>query len=184
MANEAGGLLGSISMSPDEAQALINQIYGSTLNRAPDAAGAEYWGGLLTSGQITPEQFKANVMASPEAKTVTGITPMSFGQQMVGNQPQTMTQYQSRTPTFQSFAPADAYGSQFERALAYQSALPSLLQPFNPAETPNIYPQVAVNPYRLDIRNIELPQWLKDAIARGTPATDTVEKADTTRGEE
>lgn len=186
MADGIGGLLGgsASAMSEEEAQRLINEIYGSALRRPAEEAGMNYWSPLLTSGQITPDQFRANVMASNEAKAMSGVTPMSFGQQIIGQQPMQMTQYQARTPTFQNFAPADAYGSQFERALAYQSALPSLLQPFNPAEMPTIYPQVAVNPYRLDIRNIELPQWLKDAIAKGTPATDTVEKADTTRGEE
>ena len=176
------GLLGGASaMSPEEAQRLIAEVYGQSLRRAPEAAGMDYWGGLLSSGQITPDQFRANVTASNEAKAMSGVTPMSFGQQMVGQQPTTMTQYQARTPTFQNFSPADAYGSQFERSLAYQSALPSLLQPFNPAEMPQIYPQVALNPYRLDIRSIELPQWLKDAIAKGTPAstTEPVEKTTT-----
>lgn len=186
MADGVAGLLGgsTTAMSPEEAQRLIAEVYGQALRRAPEAAGMDYWGGLLSSGQITPEQFRANVMASNEARAMTGVTPMSFGQQMVGQQPMQMSQYQARTPTFQNFAPADAYGSQFERALAYQSALPSLLQPFNPAEMPTIYPQVAVNPYRLDIANIELPQWLKDAVARGKPAADTATKPDTSRGEE
>lgn len=98
--------------------------------------------------------------------------PGGVGQQMPTSAqmpaPAQMPAYQPQMPTYQNFAPADAYGSQFERSLAFQSALPSMIPSFNASSLPPIYPQVAVDPYRLDIRNIELPDWLKAAIARGT----------------
>jgi hypothetical protein len=170
----ADGLLGNVTagMSQEEADTLLKNLYQSVFMRAPDAAGAEYWSNLLTSGQQTPDQVRANLLASPEAQPSQKNLQVPFGSQIVNNQVQPIMQYEQRMPTYQNFAPADAYGSAFERSLAYQSALPSMLPAFNPAEMPNIYPNVALNPYRLDITNIQLPQWLKDAIAKGTPATD------------
>lgn len=172
----ADGLLGNVTagMSQEEADNFLKNLYQTTFMRAPDTAGANYWSGLLTSGQQTPDQVRSNILASSEAQQPSQRNlQVPFGSQIVNNQVQPIMQYEQRMPTFQNFAPADAYGSAFERSLAYQSALPSMLPAFNPAEMPNIYPNVALNPYRLDIANIQLPQWLKDAIAKGTPAADT-----------
>lgn len=174
---EVDGLLGgsSSAMSPEEAQRLIDQMYGRAFSRTPDAGGSNYWSDLLTSGGITPEMFRSSVMGSPEAQarfatqagadSLAGITPVAYGQQLINGAARQTSQFGPQTPTFQNFAPADAYGSAFERSLAYQSALPSLIQPFNPADMPTMYPQAAVDPYQLDIRNVGLPDWLKKAIA-------------------
>lgn len=182
---EVDGLLGgsSSSMSQEEAQRLIDQVYGRVLSRAPEAEGSSFWSDLLMSGRVTPDMFRTNVMSSPEAQArfatqagadnLAGITPVAFGQQPVNGAVRQIAQYGAQTPTYQNFAPADAYGSQFERSLAFQSALPSMTQQFGPADMPMMYPQsvgsMVSDPYRLDIRNIELPDWLKAAIAKGNP---------------
>lgn len=64
----------SLAGSPE---AVVREAYSTSLNRRPEAGGAnddglQYWTGLLSTGQATPEQVRAGIAASPEAQGLLG----------------------------------------------------------------------------------------------------------------
>ena len=58
--------------TPQQAAADVAQIYEEVLGRAPDA-GSSGWVEAITSGSRTPEQIRAEIIASPEASQNAGI---------------------------------------------------------------------------------------------------------------
>jgi hypothetical protein len=54
--------------------------------------------------------------------------------------------------------------AQFQQATQYQSALPGMVQPFNPADIPATYQQQLNPTPRLDISSTAIPGWLQTAI--------------------
>jgi hypothetical protein len=60
--------------------------------------------------------------------------------------------------------PAAAAMTPFQQALQYQAALPGMIQPFNPADTPATYQQRLSPTQRLDISRTVIPGWLQQAI--------------------
>jgi hypothetical protein len=173
---------GGRGMSYADAVALINSGYRSIFDRAPDQAGLDYWANLLTSGQQTWDQVLANIRRSAEAQTAqsqnaqAGIRQVPFGSQPVGGIVYPMTQMPSAAsiPSFQQFSDPNAVANAFQQSLAYQAALPSMIQPFNPANIPATYQQIAAPRQRLDIANVQIPDWLRMAAARDEKRADAV----------
>jgi len=58
--------------TPQQAAADVAQIYEEVLGRAPDA-GSSGWVEAIASGSRTPEQVRAEIIASPEASQNAGI---------------------------------------------------------------------------------------------------------------
>ena len=54
--------------------------------------------------------------------------------------------------------------AQFQQATQYQSALPGMVQPFNPADIPKTFQQTLTPGPRLDISTTTIPGWLQTAI--------------------
>lgn len=50
----------------EDYQSLLEQTYLAETGRAPDAEGAAYWGNLLSTGQITPDQLSAAFSGTAE----------------------------------------------------------------------------------------------------------------------
>jgi hypothetical protein len=50
----------------EDYQSLLEQTYLAETGRAPDPEGAAYWGNLLSTGQITPDQLSAAFSGTPE----------------------------------------------------------------------------------------------------------------------
>ena len=164
-----GGLLGggtNAGIPRDQGTRLITDLYRTTFDRAPDQAGLDYWLGLLTSGQQTWDEVRANILRSNEAGTPgsqavqAGIRQVQFGQQPIMGQVRDVANYgaqQNLPPSIQNA---------FQQSLAYQAALPWMIPQFNPADIPATYQQIAAPRQRLDISNITVPQWLQDAAKR------------------
>jgi hypothetical protein len=164
-----GGLLGGTTKTGiprDQGTQLITDLYRSTFDRAPDQAGLDYWLNLLTSGQQTWDEVRANILRSNEAATPgsqaaqAGIRQVQFGQQPIMGQVRDVANYgaqQNLPPSIQNA---------FQQSLAYQAALPWMIPQFNPADIPATYQQIAAPRQRLDISNITVPQWLQDAAKR------------------
>jgi hypothetical protein len=183
-----GGLLGGTQaavnqgMPYDDAVSRITSFYRSMFDRVPDAAGLKYWADLLTSGQQTWDEVSANIRRSAEAQTSqsqnaqAGIRQVPFGSQPVGGILYQTTQMPSAAsiPSFQQFADPNAVANAFQQSLAYQAALPSMIQPFNPANIPATYQQIAAPRQRLDIANVQIPDWLRMAAARDEKRADAV----------
>jgi hypothetical protein len=71
------------------------------------------------------------------------------------------------SPSLQGFLgsnPAAATLSPFQQQMQYQAALPSMIQPFNPADIPATYQQQLTPTPRLDISSTTIPGWLQTAI--------------------
>jgi hypothetical protein len=52
----------------------------------------------------------------------------------------------------------------FQQSLQYQAALPSMIQPFNPADIPRTFQQTLSPTPRLDISSTTIPAWLQASI--------------------
>ncbi len=181
-----GGLLGGTQaaankgMPYDDAVSRITSFYRSMFDRAPDAAGLKYWADLLTSGQQTWDEVSANIRRSAEAQTSqsqnaqAGIRQVPFGSQPVGGIVYQTTQMPSAAsiPSFQQFADPNAVANAFQQSLAYQAALPSMIPQFNPADIPATYQQIANPRQRLDIANVQIPDWLRIAAAKDEARAD------------
>ena len=181
-----GGILGGTQaaankgMPYDDAVSRITSFYRSMFDRAPDAAGLKYWSDLLTSGNQTWDEVSANIRRSVEAQTPqsqnaqAGIRQVPFGSQPVGGILYQTTQMPSAAsiPSFQQFADPNAVANAFQQSLAYQAALPSLIPQFNPAEIPATYQQIANPRQRLDIANVQIPDWLRIAAAKDEARAD------------
>jgi len=178
-----GGLLGggtNAGIPRDQGTRLITDLYRTTFDRAPDQAGLDYWLNLLTSGQQTWDEVRANILRSNEAGTAqsqnaqAGIRQVPFGSQNVGGIVYPMTQMPSAAsmPSFSQFSSPDAARNAFQQSLAYQAALPSMVPAFNPADIPPTYQQIAAPRQRLDIANVQIPDWLRIAAAKDEKRTD------------
>lgn len=55
--------------------------------------------------------------------------------------------------------------AQFQQQMQYQTALPGMVQPFNPADIPKTFQQVISPGPRLDINQTVIPGWLQTAIS-------------------
>jgi hypothetical protein len=110
-----------------------------------------------------------------------GIAEVPFGSQIIGGQVRPMAQYGQPaaqagaapagtgmgSPSLQGFLannPSAAGLTPFQQSLQYQAALPSMIQPFNPAATPATYQQQLTPTPRLDISSTAIPSWLQTAI--------------------
>jgi hypothetical protein len=181
-----GGLLGGTQaaanngMGYDDAVSRITSFYRSMFDRAPDAAGLKYWADLLTSGNQTWDEVSANIRRSVEAQTPqsqnaqAGIRQVPFGSQPVGGILYQTTQMPSAAsiPSFQQFSDPNAVANSFQQSLAYQAALPSMIPQFNPADNPATYQQIANPRQRLDIANVQIPDWLRIAAAKDEARAD------------
>ena len=175
-------------MTADAARNYVGSLYNNILLRQGDAGGMDYWTNLLTSGRATPAEVEAGIRGSAESQGVQiGTRQVPFGSQAVGGNVYQMAQYnapRNLPPSIQSA---------FQQSLDYQAALPYLIPQFNPADIPSTYQQIAQPRQRLDISNITVPEWLKEAAKKDQAAvTDEavaeeiakkdVEKAVTTGG--
>ena len=159
----------------------INSIFQAAFGRDVDPTGLKYWGDLLESG--TPiADITAGVRGSAEFQTPAvqqfqqGIRTVPFGSQLMGGNVQQMAQYAQPAaqsgpamgaPSLQGFLgsnPAAAAMTPFQQSLQYQAALPSMIQPFNPANIPATYQQTLSPTPRLDISSTTIPAWLQASI--------------------
>jgi hypothetical protein len=175
----ANGLLGGTqSMTADAARSFVGSLYNNILLRQGEQGGMDYWTGLLTSGRATPAEVEAAIRGSAESQGVQiGTRQVPFGSQAVGGNVYQMAQYnapRNLPPSIQSA---------FQQSLDYQAALPYMIPQFNPADIPATYQQIAQPRQRLDISNITVPEWLKEAAKKDQAATEeaagekTAEKA-------
>ena len=160
-------------MGEDAARSCVGSLYNNILLRQGEAGGMDYWTGLLTSGRATPAEVEAAIRGSAESQGVQiGTRQVPFGSQAVGGNVYQMAQYnapRNLPPSIQSA---------FQQSLDYQAALPYLIPQFNPADIPATYQQIAQPRQRLDISNITVPEWLKEAAKKDQAAT-TEEGAET-----
>ena len=159
----------------------LNPLYQQAFGRDIDASGLAYYGKMLAEG--TPiSTIVASLRASDEFKTPAaqtvqkGIKTVPFGSQLMEGQVKQMAQYgqpaaQAGTgmgsPSLQGFLannPSAAGLTPFQQSLQYQAALPSMIQPFNPADIPATYQQQLTPTPRLDISSTAIPSWLQTAI--------------------
>lgn len=159
-------------MAADAARSYVSGLYTNDLKRQADAAGLDYWTNLLTSGRATPAEVRAGIMGSPEAQGVqAGVRQVPFGSQAVGGNVYQVSQ-------MPAMAQMPSIQNAFQQSLQYQAALPYMIPQFNPAEIPPTYQQIAGPRQRLDIANIQMPQWLIDAAARDEARTDKLVEAE------
>lgn len=159
-------------MSQESASSFVNSLYNNVLLRPGEQGGVDYWTSLLTSGRATPAEVEAGIRGSAEAQGVrAGVRQVGFGSQPVGGNVYQMAQYNA--PQYQ----APSIQNAFQQSLQYQAALPNLIPQFNPADIPATYQQVAVPRQRLDISNIAVPEWLKEAAKKDQAAAEGEEKA-------
>jgi hypothetical protein len=140
-----------------------------------------YYSNLLAQG--TPiSTIEATMRGSPEFQTPSvqtfqkGVRTVPFGSQLMEGQVKQMAQYGQPaaqvgatmgSPSLQGFLgsnPAAAALSPFQQQMQYQAALPSMIQPFNPADIPATYQQQLNPTPRLDISSTAIPSWLQTAI--------------------
>jgi hypothetical protein len=159
----------------------VNDLYQKVFGRDADSVGLAYWGNLLSQG--TPlADIEAGLrgsaeFASPAAQRFQrGTRTVPFGSQLLGGGVQQMAQYAQPpaqagpamgAPSLQGFLgsnPAAAALSPFQQSLQYQAALPSMIQPFNPADIPATYQQTLSPTPRLDISTTQIPGWLQASI--------------------
>jgi len=181
-----GGLLGGTQaaankgMAYDDAVSKIKSAYRSVFDREAEQAGIDYWAKFLVDGTQTWDQVYANILRSAEAQTPqsqnaqAGIRQVPFGSQPVGGILYQTTQMPSAAsiPSFQQFADPNAVANAFQQSLAYQAALPSMIPQFNPADIPATYQQIANPRQRLDIANVQIPDWLRIAAAKDEARAD------------
>jgi hypothetical protein len=156
-------------MPPDAARSFVGSLYNNILLRQGEQGGMDYWTGLLTSGRATPAEVEAAIRGSAEGQGVQiGTRQVPFGSQAVGGNVYQMAQYnapRNLPPSIQSA---------FQQSLDYQAALPYMIPQFNPADIPATYQQIAQPRQRLDISNITVPEWLKEAAKKDQAATEEV----------
>lgn len=159
----------------------LNSLYQKVFGRNADASGLAYYSNLLAQG--TPiSTIEATMRGSPEFQTPgvqtfqKGIRAVPFGSQLMEGQVKQVAQYgqpaaQAGTgmgsPSLQGFLgnnPAASGLSPFQQQMQYQAALPSMIQPFNPADIPATYQQQLTPTPRLDISSTAIPSWLQTAI--------------------
>lgn len=181
-----GGLLGGTQAAAnkgipyDDAVSKIKNAYRNVFDREAEQAGIDYWAKFLVDGTQTWDEVYANILRSAEAQTPqsqnvqAGIRQVPFGSQPVGGIVYQTTQMPSAAsiPSFQQFADPNATANAFQQSLAYQAALPSMIQPFNPADIPATYQQIAAPRQRLDISNVQIPDWLRIAAAKDEKRAD------------
>ena len=159
----------------------INSIFRTVLGRDVDPAGAKYWGDLLARGTSIAD-ITAGIRGSSEFQTPVvqqfqkGIRTVPFGSQLMGGNVQQMAQYAQPAaqagpamgaPSLQGFLgsnPAAAAMTPFQQQMQYQAALPSMIQPFNPADIPRTFQQTLSPTPRLDISSTTIPAWLQASI--------------------
>lgn len=181
-----GGLLGGTQAAAnkgipyEDAVSKIKNAYRNVFDREAEQAGIDYWAKFLVDGTQTWDEVYANILRSAEAQTPqsqnvqAGIRQVPFGSQPVGGILYQTTQMPSAAsiPSFQQFANPNATANAFQQSLAYQAALPSMIQPFNPADIPATYQQIAAPRQRLDISNVQIPDWLRIAAAKDEKRAD------------
>jgi hypothetical protein len=164
----------------------LNSLYQKVFGRNADASGLAYYSNLLAQG--TPiSTIEATMRGSPEFQTPgvqtfqKGIRTVPFGSQLMEGQVKQMAQYGQPaaqagaaqagatmgSPSLQGFLgsnPAASTLSPFQQQMQYQAALPSMIQPFNPADIPATYQQQLTPTPRLDISSTAIPGWLQEAI--------------------
>jgi hypothetical protein len=161
----------------------VNALFQKVFGRDADPTGLAYWGNLLAQGTSAAD-VEAGLRGSAEGQGATGGTPplpagvrqVPFGSQMLGGNVRQMAQYAQPAaqagpamgaPSLQGFLgsnPAAAAMTPFQQSLQYQAALPSMIQPFNPADIPATYQQTLSPTPRLDISSTTIPSWLQTAI--------------------
>jgi len=159
----------------------INSIFRTVFGRDVDPTGAKYWGDLLASGTSIAD-ITAGIRGSDEFQTPgvqqfqKGIRTVPFGSQLVNGQSQQLAQYAQPAaqagaamgaPSLQGFLnsnPAAAAMTPFQQQMQYQTALPGMVQPFNPADIPRTFQQTLTPGPRLDISRTTVPGWLQTAI--------------------
>jgi hypothetical protein len=172
----------------------VNALFQKVFGRAADPTGLAYWGNLLAQGTSAAD-VEAGLRASAEGQSPatqqfqTGIRTVPFGSQLMGGNVQQMAQYAQPAaqagpamgaPSLQGFLgsnPAAAAMTPFQQQMQYQAALPSMIQPFNPADIPATYQQTLSPTPRLDISSTTIPSWLQTAID-AQRAKDGVEVSD------
>jgi hypothetical protein len=180
---------------------IVNSIFQAAFGRDADPTGLKYWGDLLASGTSVAD-VTAGVRGSAEFQTPAvqqfqqgvqqfqkGIRTVPFGSQLMGGNVQQMAQYAQPAaqagpamgaPSLQGFLgsnPAAAAMTPFQQQMQYQAALPSMIQPFNPADIPATYQQTLSPTPRLDISSTTIPAWLQASID-AQRAKDGVEVSD------
>jgi hypothetical protein len=159
----------------------VNALFQKVFGRAADPEGLAYWGNLLAQGTSLAD-IEAGLRGSAEFQAPAaqqfqqGIRTVPFGSQLMGGNVQQMAQYAQPAaqagpamgaPSLQGFLgsnPAAAALSPFQQSLQYQAALPSMIQPFNPADIPATYQQTLSPTPRLDISSTTIPAWLQASI--------------------
>jgi len=159
----------------------VNALFQKVFGRAADPTGLAYWGNLLAQGTSAAD-VEAGLRASAEGQSPAtqqfqqGIRTVPFGSQLMGGNVQQMAQYAQPAaqagpamgaPSLQGFLgsnPAAAAMTPFQQSLQYQAALPSMIQPFNPADIPRTFQQTLSPTPRLDISSTTIPSWLQTAI--------------------
>jgi len=172
----------------------VNALFQKVFGRAADPEGLAYWGNLLAQGTSAAD-VEAGLRGSAEFQTPAvqqfqkGIRTVPFGSQLMGGNVQQMAQYAQPAaqagpamgaPSLQGFLgsnPAAAAMTPFQQSLQYQAALPSMIQPFNPADIPRTFQQTLSPTPRLDISSTTIPSWLQTAID-AQRAKDGVEVSD------
>ena len=156
-------------MTADAARSFVGSLYNNILLRPGEQGGMDYWTGVLTSGRATPAEVEAAIRGSAEGQGVKiGTRQVPFGSQAVGGNVYQMAQYnapRNLPPSIQSA---------FQQSLDYQAALPYLIPQFNPADIPATYQQIAQPRQRLDISNITVPEWLKEAAKKDQVAAEEI----------
>jgi hypothetical protein len=159
----------------------VNALFQKVFGRAADPTGLAYWGNLLAQGTSAAD-VEAGLRASAEGQSPAtqqfqqGIRTVPFGSQLMGGNVQQMAQYAQPAaqagpamgaPSLQGFLgsnPAAAAMTPFQQSLQYQAALPSMIQPFNPADIPRTFQQTLSPTPRLDISSTTIPAWLQASI--------------------
>jgi hypothetical protein len=165
---------------------VLNPIYREVFGRDVDASGLKFYGDWLAQGK-TAADIKASLRGSAEFQSPgvqtfqKGIKTVPFGSQLMEGQVKQVAQYGQPaaqagaaqagatmgSPSLQGFLgsnPAASTLSPFQQQMQYQAALPSMIQPFNPADIPATYQQQLNPTPRLDISSTTIPGWLQTAI--------------------
>jgi hypothetical protein len=89
-----GAIAGSFFVQPEAAafypasqttQAFVAAVYGNVLNRAPDAAGLDYWVGQLQSGQASKDSFLLAIVNGAKSFPGSADTQVLANKQSVGS---------------------------------------------------------------------------------------------------
>ncbi|CAB4146586.1 Domain of unknown function DUF4214 [uncultured Caudovirales phage] len=179
--NNTANVANTVTTAPVDQTARVNALYQKVFGRGSDPGGLAYWSNRFNQG-ATDAEVEAAFRASPEFQSPgvqtfqKGIRTVPFGSQLMEGQVKQMAQYgqpaaQAGTgmgsPSLQGFLannPSAAGLTPFQQSLQYQAALPSMIQPFNPADIPATYQQQLTPTPRLDISSTAIPGWLQTAI--------------------